>query len=209
MNPDPLDKSNIARVRRWIDTCNESHEKCQMKELPQLPTRLIDVGVEEDAQSVHLVETRGERGKYIALSHCWGESHSLLTTRGTLEDMKYGFHPEKAPKTFCDAITVTRKLGIRYLWIDSLCIIQGDASDWEIESSKMGSVYRDAYLVVAASNASSDDEGFIKMRPPPIVCLKVYSPTGSNSLKIYLRRVVAGNYISSFPPRNEPLESHA
>lgn len=132
------------------------------------------------------METQGHYGDYIALSHCWGNSKPFLTTRGTFDDMKDGFLPEHAPATFRDAITVTRKLGIRYLWIDSLCIIQGDIKDWERESSRMGGVYRDAYLTIAASSASSDEEGFLRPRPPACSSLKLFSPTKRDTALLYV-----------------------
>lgn len=141
VHSDPLCARTIGRIPEWIETCDDDHDTCPNGESPKLPTRVLDVGVSEACQIVSLVETQGERGEYIALSHCWGKSNSFLTTRETFEDMKRGFQPEQAPATFRDAITVTRKLGIRYLWIDSLYIIQGDTRDWEIESSRMSGVY--------------------------------------------------------------------
>jgi hypothetical protein len=83
-----------------------------------------------------------------------------MTTQATLQDMKNGFLPQQAPGTFRDAITVVGRLGIQYLWVDSLCIIQGDKTDWELESSRMGTVYCNAYLTIAAANAADDSEGF-------------------------------------------------
>jgi hypothetical protein len=62
------------------------------------------------------------------------------------------------PKTFQNAITVTRMLGIRYLWIDSLCIIQDDVKDWEEQSAITGGIYSQSYLIIAAS-ASKDSSG--------------------------------------------------
>ncbi|KAF3769152.1 HET-domain-containing protein, partial [Cryphonectria parasitica EP155] len=44
-----------------------------------------------------------------------------------------------------EAIQATRALNIAYLWIDALCIIQGDAEDWERESKMMGKIYSEAY----------------------------------------------------------------
>jgi hypothetical protein len=85
-----------------------------------MPTRVLDVWDSEASQIVTLVETQGARGQYIALSHCWRKSNLLVMTRANLEDMKRGFRPEQTPATFRDAIIFTRKLGIRYLWIDSL-----------------------------------------------------------------------------------------
>lgn len=71
------------------------------------------------------------------------------------------------PKTFRDAILITAKLGIRYLWIDSLCIVQDSARDWETESGRMGAVYNGAYLTLAATRASADVDGFLSTRDVP------------------------------------------
>jgi hypothetical protein len=64
---------------------------------------------------------------YIALSHCWGENDCRMT-RSNLTAMLESIEFESLPKTFQDAITVARKLGVPYVWIDSLCIIQDDKS---------------------------------------------------------------------------------
>lgn len=60
---------------------------------------------------------------------------------------------DKLPSTFQDAITVTRRLGIAYIWIDSLCIVQDDAQDWEREAAKMALIFESAYLTIAATAA--------------------------------------------------------
>ncbi|KAF3800238.1 hypothetical protein GCG54_00003766 [Colletotrichum gloeosporioides] len=69
------------------------------------------------------------------------------------------------PQTFQDAIKVTRSLGIGYLWIDSLCIVQDDPEDWKMESRLMEQVYSSAYATLAASCASGTEDGFLKPRP--------------------------------------------
>ncbi|KAF1948437.1 HET-domain-containing protein [Byssothecium circinans] len=58
------------------------------------------------------------------------------------------------PKTFQEAINIVRLLGERYLWIDSLCIIQNDEIDWEEQSIQMATIYQNAYLTLAASKAT-------------------------------------------------------
>ena len=100
--------------------------------------------------------------------------------------MKDGFEPEQAPATFRDAIKVARALGTRYLWIDSLCIIQNDREDWERESSRMGDIYEKAYLTIAASQATGDDEGFLMQRPPVAHSLRMISPDG-DAANVHLR----------------------
>lgn len=183
--PDPLSAPTRARIRKWVDKCDNDHQGCQGEQSPQLPTRILDIGSSGSSQIVKLMESQGQRGKYIALSHCWGESQPFVTTPASLSDMKMGFLPEKAPPTFRDTILIARELGIKYLRIDSLCIIQGDEVDWQIESSRMSSVYRDAYLTIAASNAKADSDGFLKPRLKMHYSLKVVSPCGK-SVQVYI-----------------------
>ncbi|KAG4428236.1 hypothetical protein IFR05_016281 [Cadophora sp. M221] len=178
VHPNPLDPSTIARLQTWIKICDQEHEDCHDESLPVLPTRVLDLGEPGFTGNVKLVETNGRHGQYIALSHCWGTSNSFLTTRDTIESRKNGFLPDQAPATFREAIMLARRLEIRYLWIDSLCIIQGDKEDWNIEASRMGDVYRNSYLMVAAANAASDTEGFFKPRPEIQCSMNVVAPTG-------------------------------
>ncbi|KAI1734706.1 heterokaryon incompatibility protein-domain-containing protein [Xylaria scruposa] len=118
-----------------------------------------------------------------------------MTTRDNYKYMEQGFDLEKCPATFRDAIKITRILGIRYLWIDSLCIIQNDIDDWQRESSRMKDVYQNAYLTIAAVSAADDTEGFLGHRPAALASLRVVSPTGETA-DLYLRK--QGQYYS-FP----------
>ncbi|KAH7321963.1 heterokaryon incompatibility protein-domain-containing protein [Rhexocercosporidium sp. MPI-PUGE-AT-0058] len=83
----------------------------------------------------------------------------IQTTRSSLTAWTRGIPWQELPKTFQDAIIVTRELGVRYLWIDALCIVQDDTQDWEIESAKMASVYSNSYLTMAATAASDSHQG--------------------------------------------------
>jgi len=80
------------------------------------------------------------------------------------------------PQNFHDAITVTRKSGLKYLWIDSLCIIQDDSLDWAREAAKMDRVYANAYLTIAATSSSSTHEGFLRRPKPNVVRMPYISP---------------------------------
>lgn len=108
---------------------------------------------------MYLYESQGEEAKYIALSHCWGKKLFIKTTISTLKNRKKQIHWRSLSKTFQDAVTITRRLGIEYLWIDSLCIIQDDKADWVTESAKMGSIFQNSYLTIAASHASDGEHG--------------------------------------------------
>jgi hypothetical protein len=113
---------------------------------------------------------------YVALSHCWckhehGEKECSCTHKVNLEKRKVGddFKVQDLPKTFQDAIEVTRQLGKRYLWIDSLCIVQSldgkETDDWKKESKRMEMVFSSAYCTLDASSAKSSNEGFLERQP--------------------------------------------
>jgi hypothetical protein len=107
---------------------------------------------------------KGEKGHYLALSHCWGPSVSgerLITTKATLGSRLESIPLSKIPSNFFDAMIITRKLGYRYLWIDSLCIIQDSREDWETESANMGNIYTNASLTLAAAAAKDSDGGML------------------------------------------------
>lgn len=90
----------------------------------RLPSRLLFL---PNDQTVRLVETASLAGNvaYATLSHCWGRLDFLKLTTGGLESFKNFIPIHLLTRTFQDAIHVTRSLGLQYLWIDSLCIIQG------------------------------------------------------------------------------------
>ena len=136
--PTPLDsltfpKEVVAETRvdecahiasQWILTCHESHLACQPQQLPRLPTRVIDVGSGHQQDCPKLLECGGKADRYIALSHCWGSGRHFMTETTNLKERVKGMRWESLPKTFQDTISVTRKMGIRYLWIDSSSILQ-------------------------------------------------------------------------------------
>lgn len=133
-----------------------------------MPTRVLALQGDGPRPWVQLVETKGQKGLYVALSHCWGSAgkQPLRTTAETYTLHQRGIAFEDLPKTFQDVATLAKGVGITNIWIDSLCIIQGDAADWQSEAAKMGAVYRNAALVVAASGAKNSSEGlFITNRP--------------------------------------------
>ena len=137
---DPSDSAVYERLRYWLHNCVHNHEHKEIQG-GTLPSRILDVkcdNIEQD--QIRLVDVLENQMTYVALSHCWGSSQHFKATRDTLAPLKLGILTFSLPKTFQDAITVTRKLGFQYLWIDSLCILQDVLEDWEIEASKMASI---------------------------------------------------------------------
>ena len=96
---------------------------------------------------------------YIALSHCWGPSPVVKLLKDNLSSRLDSICFNELPKTFQDAIIVTQRLGIKHIWIDSLCIIQDSPEDWELESARMGQVYANCMCNIAATAASDGSVG--------------------------------------------------
>lgn len=104
--------------------------------------------------------------KYVALSHCWGKTKTPILKKHMLRTMTLDIDWQRLPKTFQDAILVTRRMGFRYLWIDSLCIIQDSPEDWIKESGTMQNVYANCVLTIVASWGKDSDTGlFIERKP--------------------------------------------
>lgn len=109
---------------------------------------------------MRLVEGENIKASYLCLSHCWGQTQQqLMTTTQNISDHMNGIQWGSIPRTFRDAIEVTRTLGIQYLWIDSLCIIQNDGDDWATQSRVMATIYGNAFLTIAATTAKKSSEG--------------------------------------------------
>ncbi|KAF0323043.1 het domain-containing protein [Colletotrichum asianum] len=152
----------LLLLKHWVEECQTSHTDCSPSDHP-LPTRVLDV----TANPPKLVITANLSQKderYIALSHCWGLSQPLRTLKTNIGLHQDGIDLSSTPQTFKDAVAVTRYLGMRYIWIDSLCIVQDDVLDWEYEAARMGDVYGFAYLVLGASSASDGAKGFLGRR---------------------------------------------
>ncbi|KAK8079700.1 hypothetical protein PG997_007518 [Apiospora hydei] len=152
-------------LRQWTQACDSTHVMCRRHTdtSSSMPTRLLDV------DSLKLVESASiNPGRYVALSHCWGKLQDIQkfsATKANVESLKQQIALGQLPQNFRDAVMVTRGLGIMYLWIDSLCIIQDEEADWYWESARMEQVFSNAYCTIAASASRSSIEGFLGDRP--------------------------------------------
>lgn len=144
LNRKKLDDNTFSRTtakiaKQWIDSCISWHAHSKLPPiLKPHPTRLIEVGT-VDAPVLKLCETEAfpEKVKYSILSHRWieGKIHRLL--QNNVEAYRSAIPPELLSNNFTDAIAVTRMLDVRYIWIDSLCIIQDSKTDWAAEAVRM------------------------------------------------------------------------
>lgn len=173
-------ESSIRLARRWLKNCNESHEDCRLRpgtgEGVFRPTRLIDIGSSEGLRpKLCLGVDQPEDILYFTLSHCWGNIATYKLLQENLSMLKNeGIELHKLSKTFRQAIEVTRELGGRYIWIDSLCIIQDSTEDWRSESALMAQIYSHSFCNIAASGAKDGNEGlFFERDPFPVKQIKV------------------------------------
>jgi hypothetical protein len=125
---------------------------------------VVDVGPSDGSQLPRLRDTQTEplqdhEKSYAALSHCWGKKRIITTTKATLHERMRHIPIGSLSRTFEDAVRTCRELNIRYIWIDSLCILQDDKDDWAAESQQMCDIYRLAHLTISAAHASGGDVG--------------------------------------------------
>ncbi|KAI8957772.1 HET-domain-containing protein [Daldinia sp. FL1419] len=128
-----------------------------------LPARVLDVG-SKPTDSVGLLRVADRReDTYACLSHYWGKPKKgdtpITLAIQSEASLKQGVPIDKFPMNYQDAIRFYRLLGIRYLWIEALCIIQDSAEDWTCESLEMASYYRYRTICLAATRSPDRDGG--------------------------------------------------
>lgn len=207
-------------MNKRIDECIENHPNLnhELRGTSVLPTRLLDIeadGRVRLVESQHLLlhsyqgRSTNPHVKYAALSYCWGspEGTSIMkTTKQTRKTYEVeGISEQDMPATFIDAISVARKLGIQYLWIDALCIIQDDLEDWEAESSRMSDVFMNSYVTICAAASSSSSESFLVQPPKEVLTLRFRSSLDSDisgTYSIFLEGHRSGVFVDDLDIRD-------
>lgn len=179
--------ASLAHALRRIANCERDHDSCKSVG-NTLPDRVLDLDMLGSSDIV-LVETKNEEEEYVTLSHCWGKIQQFTTTRDTLDARKTCIAWTDLPKTFQEAVTFTRRLGLRYLWIDSLCIIQQDVEDWEKQGAKMASIYEHSYITLAATSGRSSHDGCFFTASPEYRAREIKLPDESGvEHRMFVRR---------------------
>ena len=126
------------------------------------PARLIDVGCGQEIEP-RLYETSNLKAgfRYLTLSHRWGDHRILCLRTDNIEQMRKAVLEPAISKTFREAMFVVKALGERYIWIDSLCIVQDSPNrcDWFEESIKMHAIYANALCNISATGAIDGRDG--------------------------------------------------
>ncbi|OCL11435.1 HET-domain-containing protein [Glonium stellatum] len=216
----PLRPSDdVTQARQWFQHCSSTHSICHKRssgdetitekgKLTYLPTRVLDVTAIASNGNPFLVETEGQQGEYVTLSHRWGGARVVTTTLSNLIVHKRCIPFATLSKTFRDAIVFTYNLGFRYIWIDSLCIIQDSVDDWERESARMAEIYMQSTITLSAASATSGDTGlFLPRKPYMSVKLPYCDKHGALSGHYYITNRQLGTFLDEV--ERGPLQTRA
>lgn len=179
--------------------------------MSRLPNRVLDVRGSSLESDVKLYLTSNEAARYLCLSYCWGTPASpIMTTRTTLSNHTQGISYGSLPRTFQDAIKIARLFNVHYLWIDSLCIIQGDAEDWRNEASRMAEIYENSYFTIAATASTDSNGGCFRSVPLQDQDLEFqYTPKNARPFPIYFRASIVQLKYGELGKREHPLIGRA
>jgi hypothetical protein len=171
-----VDLSGGTQVNKWMETCMRDHQGCSKAWHAQrskpffLPTRLLDVDTGDD-DVIRLVDTQitKAKGPYCTLSHAWGPREKPFLTTTVWNMAKHlitGISLDELPDNFRHAIQVTRFLKVRYIWIDSLAIVQEPFGDFAREANLMHKVYRYSHCNIVAADSKDAYGGLFRDRTP-------------------------------------------
>lgn len=156
----------------------------------ELPTRVVYVGTDDEQDPPRLYSGNGEIAGYVALSYCWGGYQRHQTEKNRIERYMDALPLKELPKSLQDAIILTRALGIRYIWIDSLCIMQDCDEDKHREITRMANIYKNAIFTISAARAKSCEEGFLGVQNKRVSLLRVSIKLPMNCLNGAIGSVV-------------------
>lgn len=132
----------------------------------QRPPRLVSYSSDHDIS-------------YAALSYCWGGDENFKTEQHTLQDFCNEIPVDRLPQTLKDAFDLTKRIGLEYLWVDAVCIVQGNQREREEESRKMGDIYSNARIVLSATRSKHVNEGMFLSRSTTSLAEDIASEDGS------------------------------
>ena len=156
-------------AKYWLNECASKHLYCSTDWTGFVPSRLIQIStsVLSTTVNLHVTGPTDQGIRYCTLSYCWGKVKDVLTlTSRNINAFRNDIPLDSLPHTLQDAIRITEALGCRYIWIDSLCIIQDSKDDWAKESAVMGGIYQNSLCTITAAAADNADGGCFSARNP-------------------------------------------
>jgi hypothetical protein len=194
----PRFDNRINLLKDWLAKCHYDHgDSCSNTEVAgkyQCPSRMLFVGSAAATGRVFLRNEIGPDVRYTTLTYVWGQSQFCKTSLNNVNDFtESGVALKDLRKDFQDAIEITQALGISYIWIDALCIIQDDTEDWRRECAKMASIYERSSLTLAAAGFLSETEGLLFQCYTQVLPL----PLPFDGVTVSIRRIIPHPYIDN------------
>lgn len=184
----------LSLARKWIATCIGEHQRCNTnsQKTGWYPTRLLDCGTAEAPETCRLVETSDTvvDGPYMTLSHCWGHTDCLKLTTENRAEFLDQIPLSLLPQLYQNAVDVTKNLGVRYLWIDSLCIIQREhkSNDWRAEVAVMDKIYSNSFCNISPTDAADSHHSMFCARDPDLLYPQVANISADGNISPYIVR---------------------
>ncbi|KAF1955359.1 HET-domain-containing protein [Byssothecium circinans] len=192
-----LQESGLQTSRSMIGQCLANHSICRNVKPhvkpAALPRRVLDVMVDDTSKPMRLHESEYDEnegcyqiGEYLALSYVSGTGQNIpQTTTKTLQAHQKGIPWASLPRTFQEAVLLTRSRGFRWLWIDALCIVQDDPAEKLSEAMNTDKIFGNAFVTIAATSSIDASRGLFPPRTKPF---KIQATDSKGSLsKIYVR----------------------
>jgi hypothetical protein len=151
----------FGQIKEWFNRCHDSHDACRVLADSYVPSYLIQITAMGSGELNLRLVSKPATAPYVALSYCWGIDQNIKATTSTLEDLRRNIDYFQLPKTMRDAIITTQKLGLQFLWVDALCIVQDDEIHTAHEIANMRRVYQNAHVTISAARARGCDQGFL------------------------------------------------
>ncbi|KAH7312987.1 heterokaryon incompatibility protein-domain-containing protein [Rhexocercosporidium sp. MPI-PUGE-AT-0058] len=162
--PKESDHPEILELgQRWLSKCKAEHLTCNNQNPAFRPTRLLEI-VSPTRARVVMTNDKISSLPYATLSHCWGKGKTLRLMTSNMNELQSGISIDDLPSSYREGISVCNKFGFRYIWIDSLCIIQDSLDDWRQEAMAMRDVYRNSMLNIAAAAAAENADSSFTAR---------------------------------------------
>ncbi|KAI3316851.1 HET-domain-containing protein [Xylariaceae sp. AK1471] len=177
--------ASTAWGRSCVRYCQLNHSECrgsvgndgnrEVINPASIPSRLLRLY--RDESGILLAQITGRdmqhqiptpevsRRGFAVLSYCWGGPQPIQLTRETAT-LAQVYPVTMLPKTLADAAWFTHQLGLDYLWVDALCIMQDEPDDKGREIPRMGQYYGDATVTICAALANTCSSGFLRNPPP-------------------------------------------
>ncbi|KAH7408974.1 heterokaryon incompatibility protein-domain-containing protein [Cadophora sp. MPI-SDFR-AT-0126] len=176
---DPASEECFAKFRKALSEDDAAHPKTT-RQNSRLPRRVIEIISGNLPENFRLrlrtndvkVENRPP-DPYAALSYCWGGPQPLQTTKSNQKERMHDLEFSKLPKTIADAVICTHNLNLKYLWVDSMCIIQDCEEDKTRELGVMAGIYSDAYVTIQAARAPTSTSGFLAPCEPEHISISL------------------------------------